>query len=732
MPLTGNDKGGDVERQLEAPMPWIGMYVAAASLVCSLAMAADVFHGFQTKKLWFPSKYFSINAASLSLLAVVMKLPVDLTTRMWAATDRLAKVSSLIFMSAAMGNFMTSLGSMNDKEILLNVIAIGILVITVMVNGCIQIIQVRSFLRGREMFVEEIIASFSILLLLAMLSASAIMVPTTKRYLELKYQEMLKLASDEELVQSVEFDEKLTTDNLREIIKKYWVMAETSSPQFVIVRSVTCLTSGVISLAIAIILAEAQTRMALKYRTFSKTASKYDWSTKWIVLAQSVGVIIGTIAPAFRWWTAVNFVSSENSPMSFKTAFKIESYWTRSLVEWKESSLPLQIRDRKWRKVLHDARRIILNLVISVQIFVVLYSKLVQFISICFVSRIIFCFHCIKRLKNMFNSGASRIHGISESESGVNMEAEQDLTRYVLLLEGEGGLPQKTLKNICNEVDKVIERGKKQQPENLKNLLLKIGNFSCIREIDEYQVPSLHYQEPPNCWSLTLVTLTSIAIAIPNIPIDSTNWLLSSVDEGLFYVKLIEKSLDRNGVRLNIRNAADIVWVALDLYRKWQDKDLHETSRRGRNSTEILQELSDEAEKIVTEFKRNVKDFLMENPLHWPDKVIAANSMYRITTILLLVYESDDPLTDEGLFNHLTTVIADVIASCLTNLTRVITMKCHQNAIEERERSVHQAALLLGETEEILKILQQHKARSLNMDKSAYIEKWLILRAHGN
>ncbi|CAI9757438.1 unnamed protein product [Fraxinus pennsylvanica] len=674
MPLTGKDNSGDVERQLDAPMPWIGMYVAAASLVCSLAMAADVFHGFQTKKLWFPSKYFSINAASLSLLAVVMKLPVDLTTRMWAVTDRLAKVSSLIFMSTAMGNFMISLGSMNDKEILLNLIAIGILVITVIANDCIQIIQVRQFLGGREMFAEEIIASFSILLLLFMLSASAIMVPVTKRYLELKYQEMLKLASDEELVQSVGFEEKLTTDKLRAIIKKYWVMAETSSPQFVIVRSVTCLTSGVISLAIAFILAEAQARMALKYRTFSKTASKYDWSTKWIVLAQSAGVIVGTIAPASRWLTTVNFVCSEKSPMSFKTAFKIESYWTQRLVEWKESSLPLQIRDRKWRKVLHDARRIFLNLVIRVQIFIVLYSKLVQFISVCFVSLIIFCFRCIKRLKNMFTSGVSRIHGISESESGVNME-EQDFTRYVLLLEGEAGIPQKTLKNICKEVDKVIEIGKKQQPENLKNLLLKIVNYSSTREIDEYQVPSLNSQEPPNCWSLTLVTLTSIAIALPNTSIDSTNWLLSSVDEGLLYVKLIEKSLDRNGVRLNIRNAADIIWVALELYRKWQDKDLHETSRKGRNSKEILQELSDEAEKIVTEFKRNVKDFLMENPLHWPVKVIAANSM---------------------------------------------------------ERSVHQAALLLGETEEILKILQQHKARSLNMDKSAYIEKWLILMAQGN
>ncbi|KAL2515684.1 hypothetical protein Fot_29655 [Forsythia ovata] len=729
MPLTGNDSDGGVQRQLEAPMPWIGMYVAAASLVCSLAMTVDVFHGFRTKKLWFPSKYFSINAASLSLLAVAMKLSVDLTTHMWTVTDRLAKVSSLIFMSTAMGNFMTSLGTMNDKEILLNVIALGILVITVIVNVCIQIIQVRHFLGGREMYAEEIIASFFILLLLVMLSASAVMVPTTKRHLELKYQEMLKLASEEEILQSVEF-EKLTTDKLRAMIKKYWVMAETSSPQFVIARSVTCSTSGVICLAITFILAEAYARMAIKCNTFKETASNYGWSTTWIVLAQSAGVIAGTIAPAFRWFTAVNFAYSEKGQMSFKNAFKIETYWTQRLVEWKESSLPLQIRDRKWRKLLNDAKGLILNFVIRVQILIVLSSKLVRFISVCFLSQTILCIHCIKRLKNVLTSSTSSIHVFSESESGVN--TEQDLTRYVLLFEGEVEQPHKTLKNICNKVDKVIEIGKKQQPENLKNLLLKIDNFSSLTEIDDYQVPSLHSQEPPNFWSLLLVTLTSIAIALPNIPRHSTNWLLSSVNQGLIYVKLIEKCLDRNGVRLNIRNAADVVWVEVELYQKWQHKNLHEMSCKGRNSKEILQELSDEAEKTLMEFKRNVKDCRMKDPFNWPVKVIAANSMNQITRTILLVNEIHDPLTDEGLFDQLSTMIADVLAACLNNLTRVITMKCQQNGIEEREKGVHQAALLLGETEEIIHILQQHKGQSLNPEKSAYTEKWFVLMEHGN
>ncbi|KAL2539892.1 hypothetical protein Adt_00870 [Abeliophyllum distichum] len=114
-------------------------------------------------------------------------------------------------------------------------------------------------------------------------------------------------------------------------------MAETSSPQFVIIRSVTCSTSGVICLLIAFILVEAHSRMAIEYRTFSRTASSYGWSTIWIVLAQYAGVIVGTIAPGFRWLTAINFMCSKKSQMSFKNTFKIETYWTQRLVEWKES-----------------------------------------------------------------------------------------------------------------------------------------------------------------------------------------------------------------------------------------------------------------------------------------------------------------------------------------------------------------------------------------------------------
>ncbi|KAI3454476.1 hypothetical protein Pfo_011139 [Paulownia fortunei] len=695
------------------------MYVAAASLICTLAMAADALHGFWSKKYWFPSKYFSLDATSLTLLAVAMKLPVDLTTRMYAVTDRLAKVSSLVFMSTAMANFLTSLGSMNNKDVLMNITALGILVITVAANVGIQVFQMHSYLNGRLVFAEEILAIGSMLLLLVMFSSSALMIPSTKQYLEKKYQEMHKSALNEEQADMG----RVTTDKLRVLIKKYWVMAETSSPQFVIARSVTCTTSGVVSLLTAFILLQAEIRMAMEYRILHQSNSSYGWSTKWVLLTQTIGVIVGIIAPASRWFIAINFRSSNEGSKSIKSAFTVEVYWTQKMVEWRQSSLSLQIRHLKSRKVLHDLRGLVLKFCISVQYLIVLASKLVLLISVCITSPIISCLNYVRKLKRqkrISHSVSSRDHEVSKSTANP----ELDIRHYVMLLEGEVELPTETLGNICKEVDKVIQKGKMQKPKNLLKLLYKSSNFNGVIEFDGHQVPSLHSQDLPFCWSLTVVTLTSIALALPNVEKHKSNRLLNSVTEGLCFVKLIDKNLDRKGGLANVRTAANVVWVGVELYHKWQDKDLHETSLKGKNAEEILQQLCIKAEKTVLEFKRDARDCLMRNPLNWPAKVIAANSMYRMSRTILLTHGDKSDKTDEELFEHLSIMIADILAACLTNLAHVITMKCHRNAIEGREKSVRKAAFLLGQTEEIIALLQQRELPFLAPDQAANIEEW--------
>ncbi|KAL0318476.1 UNVERIFIED_CONTAM: hypothetical protein Sangu_2003800 [Sesamum angustifolium] len=176
-----------MQKNLDAPMPWIGMYIAAASALCSLAMAVDAFNGFRTKKFWFPCKYFSLNAASLTLLGVAMKLTVDLTSSMMGLNDKIATVSSLVLISTAMCNFVTSLACMDNNECLLNLTALGILVFTIAGNVCIHNQQTSDVLDGQVVLAEEMATTIFMLLLFAILCSWSVAVPTARRYIESKY-----------------------------------------------------------------------------------------------------------------------------------------------------------------------------------------------------------------------------------------------------------------------------------------------------------------------------------------------------------------------------------------------------------------------------------------------------------------------------------------------------------------------------------------------------------------
>ncbi|GFP92379.1 hypothetical protein PHJA_001382000 [Phtheirospermum japonicum] len=659
-------------------MPWIGMYIAAASAACVVAMAADAFNGFRKKKLWFPSKYFSLNAFTLTTLAVAMKLSVDLTSQMLGVNDRLARVSSLVLMSTAIANFTPSLGFMENNEIMLNLAALCIFVTTIAGNVSIRLFQMRFYHAAQLIMGEKIGSIVSMLVLLAILCSSAVMVPTAKRYIESQYNQMHKRISNEQVSHIGNF----TTDELRLAVRRYWVMAESGSPQFVIARSVTCVTSGLMCLLMALTLLEAHIRMPLMYKDARRISSNYKWSIDWILVIQSIGVALGTIAPLLRWFTIAQFKSTMIGQKSFKDEFEVEAYWTQNLKHWRDSQLPLKTRHLKFRKFVHDAKRLLLNFGIGVQILIVRVSKLVLLVS--------------------------AVHIKKSRESGDS----NDVSNYVLLLEGEAELPKSTLQSICSEVDKLIRMGTKKQSNNLIELLQKSAKLNGVRELDSNE-------KPPNCWSLPVVTLTSIAISLPNITDRKSKQLFTAVSEGLYFARLIQKTLDSNGELESIRKAADVVWVGVELYKKWQDTDLHAA---GRTHKETLQKLSDISEKTVKNFTTGTNNFLVQDPLNWPVKVIAANSMYRITQTILLAHDDDHPETDEELFERLSVMISDILAACFTNLARVVMLKCHSSAIKEREKSIRRAAVLLGESEEILESLRE--LPNVDPQKAASMEGW--------
>ncbi|XP_059657519.1 uncharacterized protein LOC132304040 [Cornus florida] len=315
----------------------------------------------------------------------------------------------------------------------------------------------------------------------------------------------------------------------------------------------------------------------------------------------------------------------------------------------------------------------------------------------------------------------------------VDQLAKLTSTTFMCTVIGEEELPLQIMKNNWDATDHFIQKGEKRRPKFLKELLDKSTSFMGVARFDSDKVSSVYFVEFPNCWSLAVVTLTSIAIALPNIKDDKVKWLIRSVSEGLVYAKLVEKFLNVRSDMVNIRNAADSVWLGVDVFRMWLNEDLRKIAREGINSAETLKKLADIA--------KNMNGDPKEDPLNWPINLIAANSMYRISQTVLQDHEDWTHQTDETamtsillqahegsnetLFEQLSIMIADILCACLTNLPRVINMKFFCCGVEKRENSVLHAAQLIGEMEEILKILQERKLPSLDTaDKLAYIDEW--------
>ncbi|KAL4560300.1 hypothetical protein LXL04_032450 [Taraxacum kok-saghyz] len=238
---------------------------------------------------------------------------------------------------------------------------------------------------------------------------------------------------------------------------------------------------------------------------------------------------------------------------------------------------------------------------------------------------------------------------------------------------------------------------------------------------DSDQVPPLHLKTGQNCWSLVAVTLTSIALALPTNASNHVKGLLAGMREGLQLVRYIEKSLNVNADLVKARKVARHVWTDIEIYGRWLQLDLQKKARKGRTSKEILQWLGDEAAKVVIQFKRKKNASLDHSILEF----IVASSMYRIShTVLLHCNEKENWPTNEEVFEFISTMIADLLCACFTNLPHVITMTCHEDAIEKREDSIRNAAQVLGKSKKILKILKARQLPKLDIDSMAYIDKW--------
>ncbi|XP_059301941.1 uncharacterized protein LOC132053862 [Lycium ferocissimum] len=652
--------------KFSAPMPWIGRYVVAASLICILAMIIDAIQGIRRRKFWLPCRFFTLNAASLTLLGVVVKLPLDLNNPMPGENDQMAKLSSVVFMSTAMANFMPSLALMDNKDIFMEMAALGILVLTLAANVCIEL--------GTGVIysekIEHIVVMLSIVFLFVIMCFSALTVPTIKCYLELKYRGKVQ----EILLQDLVEGEKPVEVKLEENLRKFLIMAETGNPQFVLARSAICATCCAICCLNGLLLLEVSLRDNL-FGAHVKSMSDYRRSTYCISRIQSGGVAVGTVSSLIRWFAIARIKCSWRNIMNIK----VEKHLLERLKDWKDSPFALPIMNPKCRKIVQQIQNLILGNCIRVQILIAVASKIVQLFPILLLRLLNSCFFPSSWCNNIINS---------ESESAENLK--EDISRYVLHLEGEEELAE-VMENKRDDTTWMMEIGRKQQPKHLMELL--VGKFN------KNQFPSPQFQELHNGWKVPVVTLTTIATTIPNIDHKIIDNLLLSVSESLKYVSFIEDVLGTNGNSEKNKRAADIAWLELYLYRKWLDQDLPKMALQGKTCEEILQNFADIAQNYVTknDYTRN------------PAKVIAANSMYQMSQIILEDSERIDDQTQVVLFDYISVMIAGILGACLINMPYVITKICSASAIEKREEDVQHAIHLLGEAEEIIKSLQQHE-----------------------
>ncbi|KAL9996300.1 hypothetical protein Hdeb2414_s0720g00939481 [Helianthus debilis subsp. tardiflorus] len=682
----------------EDAMPWVGLYTAVASLICTLAMAADVVHGFWKWKLWFPNKFFTLNATTITLIAIAMKLPVDLTTdRSVFLGDNntdFTKTMGIIFLVTMLANLLPSLGLMDDKELLTNIVALGILMITIIVNIFIQVftkVHLLNFI-ATPLVIFPILWPFSV----------ALTVSTSRKLLEQRYKESQQLVSSHQ-------ENIYSSKDLRRYVKMVWIMTETCNPQFVIAFSPVSCAFGVICAYLVLNSIHAVT--TIKGNWYGN--SVYKWSLEIIFFVQIVGVVVGSIAPMFRCFTSVGHY---NLTMKWSknnlNLFRVEKHWIRRLQQWKRSHVRSHIPGRHCKIVFHYVKNTLLNLCITFHIIVLVTCKTICLVPRTFLILLSCCWYFIKSFFKKFQMVANESSEIEEYE------------RYVVQIEEDAKLSNRILRNKLHSITQLLDEFEKEEPKNLMELLKKSKGFNGVLEFDNNQLPPLYREETHYCWSLVVVTLTAIGMALPQNANSNFIGLLSGMGEGLQIVRHIEECLNVDGDSTNGRKAARRVWTEVELYRTWLQINLQKKANKGKPSKEILQWLGDEAAKVVIQYN-SIKRTSID---HSPYKYILARSMYRISqTILLHCNEQENWPNDEELFQWISAIIADVLLACFTNLPHVIKMKCHHNAIEKRGDNIRIAAQLLVKSKKILKILKARQLPNIDQDSIAYIDKWRVL-----
>ncbi|KAJ0914580.1 hypothetical protein HanPSC8_Chr06g0240191 [Helianthus annuus] len=283
---------------------------------------------------------------------------------------------------------MPSLASLDNKSLLANVMGLSIFVITIIVDVGIQI---QTQVISRESVHPFVMSPFMaaciymgmLLFLLVIFISSAVTIPNLKKLVELKYQATLN-------DQNLQENRILKVEELRQLLKIHCIMAMTSSPQFVLANTPLSSASSVICVISMVVY------ISLSWHGFQGLGrlygSVYRASTPEIFLAQSMGVLLGSVFSIYRCYAILRLKSFANQNRNHFSVFKVEKYWTPELCEIKESLKDMFSTPR------FEVSNIFKSIWIKSQRFFIVFCKIIEHIPI------IIIFMPYKSLKDMLST----------------------------------------------------------------------------------------------------------------------------------------------------------------------------------------------------------------------------------------------------------------------------------------------------------------------------------------
>ncbi|XP_026443798.1 uncharacterized protein LOC113343921 [Papaver somniferum] len=542
-----------------SPIPVIGVYTAAATLVCFLLMLYDISMGFHRKRPWLPCKFFRLNSFTLSLLSVATKLPVDLTTSMPRAQDQLSKLTSTTFICIYMGFAMPSLGIQRNSECLSNMAALTILVVTVIVDVCLQMSTGLIFLFR----VEHIIVLVCMLVLLLVLWSSAFDISQGKD-LAVDHNRLL-------LEKGLE-GEHARSKTMIKRLKWCYIYNFSSNPQFILCQISHCASIGVVCSICFLSVSEAVLKIlvqeGLNFSTNRGGECDYGYSVWMVVVIQIFTTLLGILAVGLRWITLVSHMNFSRF-CNWKQALKCPSYWLYESCFGKFYSFPLKFSGVGFVNFFQVIENVVGTTLYVMQGGVVCANESIVFS--CLLVKELFTWilrNCVKLYSLRFIAVSANVVPHLDSDKTI---AEVQEVVYLDDIELEKWILSMGLKDMR----KWIKMNKKSSPTDL----IEILHTDSLRKqeslaLEMEKIGSSFLSSCPyeyNLSSLSVVIL--IRMASMALPSSLTQALVHTLDEAFEIICFVDRKLNPRNFNNKAKSSlAEDIWMCRNITSHWFQK----------------------------------------------------------------------------------------------------------------------------------------------------------------